>query len=214
MTETKKTTPPKSAKVSRRGKHLNEAEKAEAIALWKAGSTTLDQLAEKFDRSRTVFLRLFEAQGVAKGESSAEIARKVTEAVETAAMGDIEVTAQRVRETKEEHYKIASGITKLAWSLIVEARQKKQPYAEISYDLKALKYASDIFKTMRDERFALLGLNEKESPEDDEIKDLVVQEVTQAEIQEMKRNQPGHDDLQFPKLDDADIEDIPSVDIP
>ena len=213
MTELLKPAATRKPKASRRGKHLNESEKAEAIALWKAGSTTLDQLAERFDRSRTVFIRLFEAQGVAKGESSAEIARKVTEAVETAAMGDIEVIAQRVRETKEEHYKIASGITKLAWSLIVEARQAKKAYSGISFDLRALKYAADIFKTMRDERFALLGLNEKQSPEDDEIGDLEIREVTQKEILEMQRSNAGNDDLQFPRLDDADIEDIPSVDI-
>lgn len=206
MIEAKKTSP--KVKSSRSGKQLNAAEKAEAIALWRAGNTTLDQLAEKFSRSRGTFLRLFNAQGVAKGELGAEVARKVAEAVETASVGEIEVFAQRIKETKDEHYKIASGLTKLAWGLIVQCRQDKKSFTTIGMDLKALKYAADIFKTARDERYALLGLNEKESADDDEIGDLVVQEVTQEEIQEMKRSQPGEDDLQMPNLDDSDIEDI------
>jgi hypothetical protein len=205
MVEIKKST----RKPSRAGKRLNEAEQTEAIALWQAGSTTLDELAEKFHRSRGTFIRLFNAKGVAKGEKSAEHTRKVAEAVETAALGDVEVIAQRIKETKDEHYKISSGLTKLVWGLIVQARQDKRAYSTIGPDLKALKYAADIFKTTRDEKYALLGLNERESPDDEEIADLIVQEITQEEIiAQRKAQQSDEDELRLLSLDDSEIGEV------
>ena len=209
MAEVKKT----ARKPSRAGKRLNEAEQTEAIELWKAGSTTLDELAEKFSRSRGTFIRLFNAKGVAKGESSAEHTREVAAAVKTAALGDVETTAKRINETKEEHYKIASYLSKLVWNLIAQAQKDGRSYATIGPDIKALKYAADIFKTTRDERYALLGLNERESLEDDEIGDLVIQEITQEEIlQKQKEEQPeGEDSLLMPDIDNSEIEDVPAV---
>lgn len=193
-------------KTSRKGKQLNEAEKVEAIELWKAGSTTLDELAEKFDRSRLTFLRLFNAEGVAKGESKGNYEKKIKEAVEAASVGDIELIATRAKETKDEHYKMASGLSKLAWSLIVEAKRENRKFNLIAGDLKALKYAADVMKTTREERYAVLGLNEKESKDDDDIGDLVVREITEEEIKEQAKNHVGDDDLGVDDMEDVMVD--------
>lgn len=207
-TETLTITKPPKVKGAKFGKRLNPAEMAESIALWRTGMHTLDELAARFGRDRTVFLRLFKAQGIAKGASSVEVTRKITAAVESASMLEIELITKRIKDTKDEHYKICSGLTKLTWELIVKCREDKKSFTTILTDLKSLKYAADTFRITRAEKYVLLGLNEKEAVDDDEVGDLIVQEITQAEIQEMHKGQSSIEDLRL--IDVEEIEDVPT----
>ncbi len=208
-----KTVAPKRRKGTRRGKQLTPAEKAEAIALWRNGSTTLDELAARFDRDRTTFIRLFNAAGVTKGEASAELARKVTEAVDSSAVNDAGVLAERIRETKEDHYKMIRSMSKLTWSTLAAAKTEKRPLATTINDLKAIQTAAQIFKISREECFALLGLNDKDREDDTPMPDLVLRELTADQVKEMTNARVEEDDLGIaagaPEMEDYDDGSLP-----
>lgn len=190
----------------RKGKQLNSTEKAEAVAMWRSGQFTLDQIAAKLDRSRLTFIRLFNVLGVAKGENSAASEKKITEAVEAAVVGNVAEIAERIKDTKEDHYKMASGIAKLVWNLIAVCKKEGKSFQTIGADLKALRYASAILKTSREEKYALLGLNEKEDDSDKDPEDLVIREITAAEIRDRANSQVNDDDF-GPDLEDIEVED-------
>lgn len=198
---------PKTSRASsRKGKRLNASEKAEAITLWRLGETTLDELATKFTRNRLTFIRLFNEEGVTKGEAREAHEKKVAEAVEAAAIGDVAEVAKRVKETKEDHYKMSQGLGKLTWQLIVECKKANKPFVSIAGELKALRYASAILKSTREEKYALLGLNEKESDDDKDPEDLVIREISLDEIQERLRNQVGDDDFSAPDIEEVEVD--------
>lgn len=172
---------------------LNEQQKAEAIALWRAGATTLDELAKKFKKNRSTFLRLFNKEGIMRGESAVATAQKVAEKVEETITTDAAEYARRIIETKEEQYKMAAGIAKLTWASIATAKKNGVPMASIQGDLKSLHIAAQTLKLTREERYALLGIDAGDSDERP-LPDLVVQELTAEDIKEMHKASMVQDD--------------------
>lgn len=198
------------SRASRRGKMLSTTEKAQAIALWRAGAVTLDELASKFHRSRETFIRLFNKEGVTKGEARVEHEKKVSEAVEAAALTDAVVIANRIRDTKDQHYKMAQMIAVNTFRLIQTAITEKRPIASITSDVKAYKIAAETIKIAREERFAVLGLNDDKREDQTEMPDLVIKELTAEEIKQMHKQMSEEEaavpDLEMPGLD-TEIED-------
>lgn len=187
-------TPSKAKAKPKRVKQLTSSEKAEAIALWRAGSVTLDDLAKKFNRDRTTFSRLFNNVGVMKGEAREEHEKKVTETVEAAALGEAALIAQRIRDTKERHYRLAELIEKLMSDLIIKAKKENRAIGTVAGDLKALQYAIQTAKAAREEKYAVLGLNEKEADDTGELPDLVLQELTAEDVKKMHQSQLAEDE--------------------
>lgn len=193
---------------------LNAAQKAEAIALWKSGTVTLDDLAERFKKDRTTFLRLFKEEGVQKGETEAETKKKVEEAVEHAIVDDATVLATRIKDTKDEHYKMSAGLAKLTWNVIRQAAQEKRSPATYAGDMKALKDAAMTLKLVREERYAVLGINADDDNDDKPLPDLMIQELTAEDIKEMHRKsaQESDDDLGINEIGDATLGDEEALD--
>lgn len=188
MTEKKKVAV-KHVRAHRRGKNLSHVEKAEAIALWKAGSVTLDQLADKFQRDRTTFIRLFNNEEVTKGIDREELDRRAAEAVAAAAVNDAVIQAQRIRETKDENYRISQRIRREGAKIMINAERDKVAIGTKLTDLKALHVLACTIKVAREECYAVLGLNEERHHEDDPMPDLVVKELTADEIKDMHNTQ-------------------------
>lgn len=194
MTEQKKTKTTTRARKSRAGTRLSTTEKAEAIALWRAGAVTLDELAAQFHRDRSTFARLFNGEGIAKGEGREEHERKVTEAVETTLLADASVTAQRIRETKEEHYRMAKAIAHTTYRIIATAAKNNESIGNKLQDLKAMKTAAETLNITLDQRYKVLGLNDENKADDTPMPDLVVQELTAEEVKEMHQQQVTNED--------------------
>lgn len=178
-------------------RRLTVTQRAEAIALWQAGEITLEGLSKKFGKSRQAFLRLFDKEGVKKGSKSAETAKRVTEAVEAGMVDSAAETAKRIRDTKEEHYKMSSTLAKLTWKIIVDAQASGSALGTKLNDMKALQMASNVLKTVREERYAVLGLNEKVHDDDTPLPDLVIRELTAEQIAIMQETPEGDPDGDF-----------------
>lgn len=197
MTELK--TVKKKAKPKGFGRHLTEKEKSEALALWAAGATTQAGLAARYKKDISTFRRLFE--GIPKGTSQAELNKKALEAVEAASVGDAVALAARIRETKEEHYRMSKFVATSIGKTLAKAAQENEAIGTKMQDLKALHTASMGLKVCREERFAVLGLNEERQDESKPIQDLIVKVLTAEEIKQMHTPQ-GDDD--FPDFSDLD----------
>lgn len=208
-------TPAEHAKVSkpRRGKHLTETQKTELLSLWKAGAVTLDDLAKRYKSSLATIKRVISMAGAKKGEDAEEVRKQVEEKVKAAVLDDASVLAQRIRDTKEEHYKMATGLAKLTWNLIATARQNNAPMGALKNDMQALKAAADILKVTREERYMTLGIREEEDPEDKPMPELVISELTAEDIKQMHKAQVQEDlgeldmslgDEEVAQIDDED----------
>ena len=179
---------------------------AEARALWESGEVTLTMLSEKFDVTRATLQRHFTLRGCKKGSKSHEHEKKVAEEIAKNAVDDASVIAARIRETKEEHYKMASGLAKLTWNEVLQAKKAGSPIATAMNNLKALESAMNVLKKAREERFAVLGLDREDYVDQEGLPELVISELTADQIEVLRRKQAS-DDLGDIEEDDVTEED-------
>lgn len=64
-------------------RQLTIAQKAEAAALWRTGSVTLEDLGKKFKKTPETLSRLFTRMGIEKGSGAAEAVKKIMATVES-----------------------------------------------------------------------------------------------------------------------------------
>lgn len=184
---------------------LNSAKKAEAIAIWQAGTMTLTELAKKYKVNERTLSRLFEREGVKKNDNEENTKKIVEEAVENTLKKEALIYAERVKATKEDHYKMANTLAKLIFSKIITVEKEGKAASTISGDLKSYNLAVSSLRILREERYATLGIRADDVGEDRPMPDLIVQELTIEDIREMsKGNMVNEDDLDF---DDGDLGD-------
>lgn len=165
---------------------------AEAEALWEAGEVTLDDLAARFDKDRSAFVRYFKKHGIVKGSRAAARKEEVKEAIAAAGIDEATVLANRIRETKEDHYKMSSALAKLVWAEVLTAKKDEKPFSAIKDNLKALDNAMNVLMKARMERFAILGLDKDDYVDEDGLPELVISELTAAQIEELRnRDEEG-----------------------
>lgn len=175
-----------------KGRHLTPAQKAEIVTLWRTGELTLEELATRFEKDVSTIKVV--VKGHKKGELGEEVKKKVTEEIEKGILDDSTVYAQRVRDTKEEHYKMASAIAKLTYATIATAKKESKPLASVAGDVKTLQLAAQTLKITREERYAVLGISITDDNEDKPLPDLIVQELTADDIDELQKNQLVQDE--------------------
>lgn len=185
MPEAKKTTPPPVTKKPRKP-NLTQKEWTEAKTLWESGEVTYSDLAKKFDRHEQSFIRYFNRHGIKKGTKRAKHQKRVEEQVEKAALNDAAIIAARIKETKEEHYKMASGLAKLTWAEVLKTKQDGVPVATALNNLKALDTAMTVLKKAREERYSVLGLDRPDAIDENDIPELVISELTAEQIASLR----------------------------
>lgn len=190
----------KTAKYAR----LTPKQWAEIEALWESGDVTLADLVKRFGKSVNTFKGYFKRNGIVRGSRKAAIKSAVLSAAEEEAS----VLAARIKETREEHYKMSSGIAKLAWSEILQAKSSGAPVGVAMSNLKALDTAASILKKTREERYAVLGLFEEKAVDDEGLPELIIKELTAEQIAELRdRDASAIDDLPEDGFDDLPNDD-------
>ena len=196
----------------KRSKRLSKIERAEAQALWETGHVTLQQLSEKFGVTPESLSRFFTKNGIVKGSKSEEIAAEIQEKVKKDVLGETEVLSVRIKETKEEHYRMSMGYAKLAWAEFLKAKQDGVPFASLIPSLKALELGMRIAKMSREDRFSILGLDKADAVDENELPSLEISTLTDEEQQKLRgRNKTSlrEIDQQIEQL----AEDTPDPDI-
>lgn len=180
-------------------RRLTKIQWAQAEALWASGSATLRDLADKFEISEQAINKHMTNAGIVGGAKAEKTKVKFENRLAKQAAEDAALLAARVRETKDEHYKMAAGIAKLAWSEVLQAKQKGLPMSAIASNLKALDIAATTLAKARIERWACVGLDRDDTLGDDGLPELTISELTAEEIQELRER----DFNEFEELDSA-----------
>lgn len=188
--------------------HMTPKQWREAEAMWESGDFTYDDLVKKFGKSVSTFERHFKKHGIVKGSKAAATKKKVEEKLAAAAVDEATILAARIKETKEEHYKMASAIGKLTWNEILKTKQDGVPIATALNNIKTLDAALSVISKARTEKWAVLGLDKPDAVDPDELPELLIGELTEEQIRELReRDDAGIDDLptvQDPPADDGD----------
>ncbi len=165
---------------------------AKAEALWATGDVTLEELAGIVGVSMTSISLHMKKKGITKGERAKDISKKVAERVAEDAIADVALHTQRIRETKDEHYRMAQRIAALTWNEIVTAKQSRTPFAAITPNLKSLETAMNILQKAQSSRWTVLGLDRPDMVDADQIPELVISELTADEIQQLRDRDFGN----------------------
>lgn len=159
---------------------------AEIEALWEASAIPVEDLAAKYGRAKSTLLRHFKSKGIIQGSKVAKTKQAVATKLETAAVTEASIVALRIKETKEQHYKMASGLAQLTWAEILKTKTDGVPVAAAANNLKALDSAMNVLKKAREERFAILGLDRPDAVDPDELPELIIAELTPEQIKVLR----------------------------
>lgn len=186
------------------------AQKAEAVALWRSGEVTLDDLAARYKKRPETFSRMFKDMGITKGEAAREHQAKVAAVVETQLLKDAEVLAARIAKLKEQAFLRADGLAKLIWNEIVKAQQANKGFESIRGSMQALNLAAATLGKIREEQYLILQVEKHDlEDEDDTLPDLTVRELTLDEIAQLN-DAPAPDDDELGMGGD-DVEELPET---
>ena len=165
---------------------LRPTQWAVAEAMWRKGEATAEEMAKKFGVNRSTIFRHMKEAGITFGEAAEETRRKVAATVEAAIDDDAAIQSARIKETKDDHYKMASGLAKLAWNEILKAKADGAPLAAATANLKALDTAMSVLVKARTERWAILGQDRPDAVDATTLPELVIQELTAEQIEELR----------------------------
>ncbi len=187
-------------------RQLTPKEWAKAEALWNSGELTAEQIGAKFGKTASTIKKHFAKKGIAHGAGAEKIRAKVEEATTKAVVEEVSLLTQRIRDTKEEHYKMSAGLAKLTWAEILKVKQDGAPMSVALNNLKSLDVAMNVLKKAREERYAVLGLDKGEDHDDDLLPQLLVQELTGEQVERLRNSQDADDLEELP----VDVEEIVS----
>lgn len=170
---------------------------AEVEADWADGKfASAEQASKKHGIDAKLIAQHMSRAGIKRGENIEKYNRQLQQELEEKAAKHAKVLAERIEETNEEHYRWSSGIAKLTFAEIATARQDKTPLSAIRGNLQSLESAMKVLKMAREERYAVLGLNDQDMVDEaDGLPELAVAELTNDQIEEMRsRDVPEDDD--------------------
>lgn len=180
--------------------HIKESVWREIEILWESGEVTLKQLEERYGRPYDTFVAHFRKRGIKKGSRAEELRRVVKKHVEEEAQSEAAIIAERIRKTKEEHYKMSEAIAKLTFAELMKMRKEEKRFRDCQQDIKTLLLAAEALKRVREERWVTLGLD-KDVVDENSLPDLVLRRMTDEDVEQM-RAQQMEDDANFGVDDD------------
>ena len=164
-------------------KNLKPSEWAEIEATWALGEHTLAELADKYDIHPAYLSRTMSKRGIKKGQDRKKVDEAVKDTILESIKDDAEITAKRIKETKEEHYRYAQVLSKVLFSKVAQAIKDKKAVGDLKEDVITLKNAITALKQAREDRYTILGLD-RDPDMDEETPRLIIDRMTPEEIDE------------------------------
>lgn len=178
---------------------------AEAEALWALGEATRDEIAKKLDVTPTAVSLHMKKVGVKRGSKAEEHRRRIAEQVTDAATGDAAIYAQRIKETKDDHYMMSRTLARMTWEELANCKKTGSPLSVATSNLKAIESAMAIISKARQERWAILGLDRPDAVDTNELPELVIEELTAEQIEDL-RNRDFNDFVEeIEELEDEEV---------
>ncbi len=195
-------------------RHLDPKRRSDIISMWKSGQFTLEQIAARVGTHKTTVVRIIKVSGAKKGETAEIILAKAKEKLEIEQQSEVEAQIKRIKETRNSAYKMLDAFEKLVAVEITTARNSKQEIGTRINNFKTLHIGADIILKSWRGRAEILGIADQK-PDDMDIPDLNITEMTNEQIREMQRKQAEFDnDSLLTDMDDAIENEDNSVAVP
>lgn len=188
----------KTKPVLKTGKRLTPTEWAQIEEMWASGDFTLVDLASTFGANASYLSQALSKRGIEKGSKAEIYAEAAKEETAKDMISDAAKNIKRIKDSKDEHYKYASAIAKLIFSVIAKQVSDKKPLADIKDDIATLKLAMSGIQLARADRWAITGLD-REPDAGDEIPVLPIEEFSEKDLKEIERL--GDPNLDIPDSD-------------
>lgn len=180
-------------------KMLSASDRRKIRAMWETGEYSMDEIAKEVGNTVTAVKSYIDNNAIKKGSRSDEIQQAVMKKTKETAETEATLVASRIRETKEEHYKMSMAIAKLIWKEVLDCNKAGRPFADVRGNIASLELASRALANCRSERWVVLGLD-KDNVSTDRLPELVLTELTAEQIEEI-RNYQEEDSLELPDED-------------
>lgn len=196
-----------------REKRLTTSEKAHICEIYRSGTATYKDLAKQYNCNVQTIALIIKKNKVIKGENSEIVQAKVQQEIDRRLAEDAAVIATRIKETKDESYLMFTGVRKLLWKTITDAKKEnKRLDGAVANEIRSLKLTAETLKITREQCYVILNITDKEKEELENRQDfpeLKIQELDAETIQKMN-------EAQRLEMDDIgmmwDDEDMPSFD--
>ena len=190
---------------------LTPAAWATIDGLWQAGETTLAELSERFGPSPRALQSHFAKANIVKGERAAAMAASVREEVLKEELGDPDLKVARAREIRERTFERANIVEDLIMQQLQLAQRDPTQVLRAGAALKMLSLAAGSLERLHEVKKRALGLD-RDSPLKDELTELVIRDLTQEDVDEMRRQQEEDDHSGGLIVDDEDDGGLPERD--
>jgi hypothetical protein len=177
---------------------------AEIRALWETGETTLSELSDRYGVATRTLQAHFAKQDTVKGSKAKEIAAAVTEAVFADNFEDRDVRIAKGREARSKAFANASTIEALIMAQVQEAQKDPTASFRATGAIKALSIAAQALERIHAMKWSALGLDRQEDT--DELPGIVIMDLGEEELEEMRRAQGEDDDDVDAMLVESDAE--------
>lgn len=175
---------------------LTNRQWAQEEAMYAMGDTTQAAIAAKYSLTVQAVFQHMKRRGIKKGSKAVASSKAIEEGIQLAAVSEASVTAARIKETKEDHYKMASALSRLSWQEVLKAKQDGLPVSTATPNLRALDLASAVLKRLREERYAILGLDRHDFVDEDALPELVISELTDEQIAKLHERDDDFNEMQ------------------
>lgn len=178
----------------RRYTRLNEAEWAEAEAAWASGAVSLPELSHRFGTTERGLQARFARRGIEKGEAAKALAAQVIARVAEEQVSQVSTLAERAATIREVTYANAAKVERAIMDrLDAAAADPAQTFAAAAA-IKMLTNAASALERLHSLKRSALGISD-DDVNDDEIPVLVIRDMTDREIEDMRNKQDEEDAL-------------------
>jgi hypothetical protein len=175
---------------SRRYKRLSPTEAAEAMARWRTGAETLEEIAGAYGVSTRALQYKFRQAGAAKGEAIVEDARRIERETIEEAFGDQPDRLQRGKRARQSSLDLAERIERAASSILTEIEATPSTAGSYAGGLRALSLAAQLVERTFAIKSSALGLLPGDlDPE--ELPQIIIRDLTEEELEAIRA---GHGD--------------------
>ena len=179
---------------------LSPAVWAEIRALWETGESTLEELALRYSVTTRALQSHFHKNDTKKGAKAMIIAAKVKEAVFADSFEDHETKIAKGRENRAADFANASKIESLIMAQVDEAQKDPAAAFRASAVIKTLSLAAQALERTTAMKWRSLGLDRVQDTS--ELPEIHIVNLTEDDIQELRRSQEAGDDGEFDGYDD------------
>lgn len=164
-------------------KKLPLAEWEQVVVLWESGSVTLSDLSDRFGISKASLHEGLKKRGAVKGARAKEFAKSTEDALKS----DASRKAESIKQFKGEFNTFGDFIMKATikelQALLAESPRTAETKRRI---FTCLKYSSEIYATIRDQKYHLYDLYDQKDQEG-QLPEIAVVQYTEEEIEAIKR---------------------------